>query len=101
MHNGPMRTRDIWAAIVRGGLYTGKGKTPYRTMTSQLITDIADRGGQSRFVKHGFGVYGLRRRERPASGRNGQRHCRHRRPGEVTARLMSEIDKDIPKRQLE
>ncbi|MBM3331946.1 hypothetical protein FJY68_08880 [candidate division WOR-3 bacterium] len=69
-HDGPMHTCDIWAAIVRNGLYEGKGKTPYRTMTSQLITDIARRGERSRFVRVGFGLYGLRKRGHRAPARS-------------------------------
>ena len=62
-HNGPMRTRDIWATILKRGYYKGVGKTPYRTMTAQLITDVSKRGDGSLFVRHGFGLYGLRRRQ--------------------------------------
>jgi hypothetical protein len=59
-HDGPMRTRDIWAALHGRGYYKGKGKTPYRTLTAVLAMDISRRGAKSTFVRPGFGLYGLR-----------------------------------------
>jgi|GEM_PF-3710942 len=68
-HEGPMRTCDLWTAIVKRGLYAGKGKTPYRTLTARLTLDISRNGSKSTFVRHGFGLYGLRNRTR--SGTRG------------------------------
>ena len=59
-HDGPMRTRDIWNAIRERGYYKGKGKTPYRTLTARLTTDVCRNDTTSMFVRHGFGLYGLR-----------------------------------------
>lgn len=59
-HDGPMRTCDIWAAILKRDLYAGKGKTPYRTLTARLTLDISRNGSTSTFVRQGFGLYGLR-----------------------------------------
>jgi len=61
-HDGPMRTCDIWAAILKRGLYAGKGKTPYKTLTARLTLDISRNVSKSTFVRRGFGLYGLRDR---------------------------------------
>ena len=61
-HDGPMRTCDIWAAILKRGLYVGKGKTPYKTLTARLTLDISGNASKSTFVRQGFGLYGLRDR---------------------------------------
>jgi restriction system protein len=61
-HDGPMRTCDIWAAILERGLYAGKGKTPYKTLTARLTLDISRNGSKSTFVRQGFGLYGIRDR---------------------------------------
>ena len=63
-HVGPMRTCDIWAAILKRGLYAGKGKTPYKTLTARLTLDISRNVSNSTFVRQGFGLYGLRGRTR-------------------------------------
>jgi len=63
-HDGPMRTCDIWAAILKRGLYAGKGKTPYKTLTARLTLDISRNCPKSTFVRQGFGLYGLRDRTR-------------------------------------
>ena len=67
MHGRPMRTCDIWAAIQERGYYKGKGKTPYRTLTAKLTEDVSKNDTASTFVRHGFGLYGLR--DRPAGAR--------------------------------
>ncbi|MBM3332139.1 hypothetical protein FJY68_09895 [candidate division WOR-3 bacterium] len=59
-NRAPMRTRVIWAAISRAGYYKGSGRTPYRTLTAVLYTDIRRYGSKSTFVRRGFGLYGLR-----------------------------------------
>jgi hypothetical protein len=55
-----MRTRGIWAAILKRGYYKGNGKTPYRTLTARLTLDTSRHNNMSTFVRHGFGLYGLR-----------------------------------------
>jgi restriction system protein len=61
-HDGPMRTCDIWAAILGRGFYAGEGRTPYRTLTARLTLDISKNGSKSTFVRQGFGLYVLRDR---------------------------------------
>jgi hypothetical protein len=72
-HDGPMRTCDIWAAILKGGYYKGKGKTPYRTLCARLTIDISRHGEGSTFVRRGHGLYELRNQPQHARWSRNQR----------------------------
>ena len=61
-HNGPMRTCEIWAAILRRGYYGGKGKTPLKSLCARLAGDVSRNDPTSTFVRPGRGRYGLRGR---------------------------------------
>jgi restriction system protein len=60
----PMHYRDITGAILSRDLVNTEGQTPEATLYALIITEIkraAGRGSQSRFVKYGKGLFGLRK----------------------------------------
>jgi restriction system protein len=60
----PLHYREITSRAMEESLVDTQGKTPARTMNGQLSTDI--RGGSSRFVRVGRGMYALARWEQGA-----------------------------------
>ena len=57
---GPMHFRKLTEEILSKGLVTSSAKKPERTLNSTLSTDITRNGDNSKFIRLGPGIYGLR-----------------------------------------
>ena len=52
----PLRSKEIARRVIAKGWKTN-GKTPYATLYSAMLREIADRGSDSRFAKTGRGEF--------------------------------------------
>ncbi len=59
----PMKVKDIWNEIERRNIYDGVGKTPWRTLFSEILWRTAGANPSRKyhpvFYRHGEGKYGL------------------------------------------
>lgn len=59
---GPMRTKEMIAAMSERGLWTSPGgKTPEATLYAAILREIATKGDAARFRKHDRGLFAARR----------------------------------------
>jgi hypothetical protein len=56
---GPMRVRELVAAMAAGGLWTSAAPTPHQTLASALLREIARKGQASRFRRADRGRFAL------------------------------------------
>jgi restriction system protein len=56
----PLHIREITNRILTQKLWNTKGKTPAATLVSNLIRDIREHGGSSRFYRAGKNIFGLK-----------------------------------------
>src|SRR5438876_507256 len=56
----PLHPHTIAERALSAGLVKSSGKTPQSTMAAQLYVDLSRHGEQSRFVRIGRGLFGLR-----------------------------------------
>jgi hypothetical protein len=59
---GPMRTKEMIAAMSERGLWTSPGgKTPEATLYAAILREIGTKGDAARFRKHDRGLFAARR----------------------------------------
>lgn len=56
---GPMRVREMVAAMAAGGLWHSEAPTPHQTLASALLREIAKKGPASRFRRADRGQFAL------------------------------------------
>ena len=56
----PLHAKDIAKRAIKAGLWQSEGKTPDRTVSARLYSDIKKNGDKSAFVKVGPQIFALR-----------------------------------------
>jgi restriction system protein len=56
----PLHYKVITARIIKNKLWQSEGKTPEQTVNARLAVDIKKKGNNSRFIRIGPGIFGLR-----------------------------------------
>ncbi len=56
----PLHAKEIAKRVIKAGLWQSEGKTPDRTVSARLYSDIKKNGDKSAFVKVGSQIFALR-----------------------------------------